>query len=132
MGRDWATLSGGWVAGSLCLHERLRCGQGRDALNEVKCPVCSEPYPCRDVRPDRPNPYGWDRSLEGEPIAFHRIVSDAALGNIRATMDEDHSSAINPGCVCGLNKDGRTLERRKGYAKHGNPTGFCQQHQKSM
>lgn len=82
--------------------------------------------------PEALNRWGWDTSLDDPPVTYWRIVPDETLEWIRSTMDHEGLSTLRPGCICGLNKDKRMLERREGYSVHGRPSGFCQQHQKEF
>jgi hypothetical protein len=46
--------------------------------------------------------------------------------------EEDRYPNLKPACICGLNRDKSTVERRQGYSMHGKPTGFCHRHQKGV
>jgi hypothetical protein len=78
------------------------------------------------------NRWGWDTSLDDPPVVLWRIVPDETLEWIRSTMDHGGLSTLKPGCICGLNKDGATLQRREGYSLHAKPSGFCERHQKEF
>lgn len=92
----------------------------------MKCPVCSKPYPCPDVSPDRSNPYGWDRSEEREPIDFWNTIPDVRLEWIKSNMEHEGVRAVASACQCGLSEE--YIKGNKMYAKHGIPSGECYRH----
>lgn len=69
---------------------------------------------------------------EQEPREGWRIVSSETLAWIRSTMNHQGLRTLEPGCICGLNKDEGTVKRREGYSHHAQPTGFCHRHQKGV
>ena len=93
----------------------------------MKCVVCGEAYPCKDVAPDRPNPYGWDRSQEAEPIKFWDLGGEEVGEKVKANMEHAGSGdAISSACTCGLTKEYAINNRP--YTKFGKPSEVCYRH----